>query len=116
MRWPEAIVIAAALSGCTPSKPSDRSFDPVAWRSAQLDDSTRGEMVDDLLATKRLAGLTQAEVIDLLGPPTEATNFDRWNLVYPLGPCRDCRFPIDPSWLVIRLTDGRVVESRTIEG
>jgi hypothetical protein len=49
---------------------SRRSFDAAAWRADS--DGGRGvrqRMVDDLLSSGRLDGLTRAQVLDLLGPP-----------------------------------------------
>jgi hypothetical protein len=87
-----------------------RRFDAVAWRGVQrTDDETRLQMVDALLRSGRLNGLTRPQVVALLGPPDSGDYFrDRDNLVYWLGPERGI-MRIDSEWLVIRVgPDGRV--------
>ncbi len=110
------MIAALAVAGCNPPTVNEQSFDPAAWQAAQPDQSTRAEMAADLVRSERLIGLTRAEVIALLGPPTATANFEPWDLAYALGPCLDCYMPIDPAWLVIRLTDDRASEARIIEG
>lgn len=73
-------------------------------------------MAEDLVRSKRLIGLSEAQITALLGPSTGTPGFDSWDIVYALGPCRDCYMPIDPAWLAIRLNDDRATEVRIIEG
>lgn len=99
--------------------PVARSFDAAAWRSAdpqkESDREIRGSMVDDLIAKKLLDGLTESEVVDLLGPPFPKSRYTNagidggnWQMAYHLGPTRD--LPIDEEFLMIRLNDdGKVV-------
>ena len=69
-------------------------------------DSVQGKvyMVDDLLNDYSLNGMTKAEVISLLGAPSETEYFKRNNnMVYYLGNER-IHSRIDSEWLVINLT------------
>ena len=67
-------------------------------------------MVEWLVRSGRLDGLTRPQLLALLGPPSGAGYFTDWDLVYWLGPERGW-FGIDSEWLVIRLgPDGRVAE------
>jgi hypothetical protein len=80
-------------------------FDPTVWRDKSLDGEalwpTRLRMADDLIADKRLDGLTRVQVESLLGPGDRADKWQGWHLVYHLGPERGM-IRIDSEWLVIR--------------
>ena len=96
-----------------------REFDPGAWRDQSVEaDSlwpTRLRMVDDLIAGKRLDGLTRPEIGSMLGPEDRTGKFQDWNLVYYLGPERRGLFRIDSEWLVIRFSpSGLVAEYRIV--
>jgi hypothetical protein len=71
-------------------------------------------MVDDLIASGRLDGLTRAEVVALLGEPLPRGSFPAGamytDMHYYLGPERGL-FPIDSEWLFIDLDAEGVVES-----
>ena len=115
MRFGAALIACAVLGGVSGGMTSvDKAFDAAAWRAAGREDSTRTGMVDDLVRSGRLRGLTEAEVTALLGPPPEVSYFHEWDMVYLLGPCR-CLFPIDNEWLVIRLDEGRVSQARVVQ-
>jgi hypothetical protein len=90
-----------------------RSFDAELWRkSTRYADTARVEMVDSLIWSGRLDGLTRSEVEELLGPPGTAGYFRDWDMVYRLGDERGL-FPVDSEWLVIRIgSGGRVSEYR----
>jgi hypothetical protein len=95
------------------------AFDPAGWRDRSLDaDSlwpTRLRMVDDLIAKKRLDGLTRREVESLLGSGDRTDKWKDWHLVYHLGPERRGLFRIDSEWLVIRFDQSdRVMEYRIV--
>ncbi len=63
--------------------------------------SERVYIVDDLLSTYNLKGMTKSEVITLLGPPTDTEYFkNEKNIVYYLGDERGI-ISIDSEWLVI---------------
>jgi hypothetical protein len=85
------------------------SFDAETWRAkhaAPFSDRTRLRMVEDLRRSGRLDGLTRAQVLDLLGPPSGGASSDvlRWTL----GPDG---IGIDSLLLVIRLRANDTVES-----
>ena len=68
-------------------------------------------MVDDLLTDYSLSGMTRAEVISLLGTPTETEYFKSdQNMVYYLGNERGF-IPIDSEWLVIDFDDNERVHT-----
>jgi len=69
---------------------------------------TRYRIADHLASSGRLIGMTQSEVIDLLGPPTDTDKFRDHSLVYVLGPERGF-VGIDYEWLLVDTgPDGRV--------
>ena len=88
-------------------------FDSRSWieNGGQNSDwPARLRMVDDLLETHELQGLSRAELESLLGPADETGYFRKWDLVYWLGPERGW-IRIDSEWLVLRLDGkGRVSE------
>jgi hypothetical protein len=94
------------------------AFDPAGWRDRSLDADplwpTRLRMVDDLIAKKRLDGLTRREVEALLGPGDRTDKWQDWHLVYHVGPERGL-VRIDSEWLVVRLDPSdRVAEYRIV--
>jgi len=96
-------VLVCACSGEGPTRP----FDATAWRSADLATRVRAEMTDDLFEKHPLRGLSKAEVVSLLGQPTETDKYPRADMVYVLGP--DAGYGIDHAWLLIQLDGaGRV--------
>src|ERR1700679_1368054 len=63
-----------------------RKFDAALWKADVWNKTTKRYpydglwpprlcMVDDLMASKRLPGMTKSEVVDLLGPPDHKTDF-----------------------------------------
>ena len=88
-----------------------RPFDAEMWRRPEAPYSNvRLSMVEWLVRSGRLDGLTRPQLLALLGPPTETGHFTDWDLVYLLGPERGL-LGIDSEWLVIRLgPDGRVAD------
>ena len=107
------LVLVVAVVGCAfqlrylPIRP----FDAETWRQPQAPDSTvRLSMIEWLVRSGRLDGLTRPQVVALLGPPTDSGYFEGRDLVYLLGPERGL-FGIDSEWLVIDVgPDGRVAE------
>ena len=67
-------------------------------------------MVDSLLKDYRLAEMSEAEVIALLGSQDDASYFRGWDLRYWMGAQHDLLPSVDSEWLVIRFKDGRVAE------
>jgi hypothetical protein len=89
-------------------------FDSAAWKDlAQVcsDNPVRLRMVDDLLRSHHLVGMSRAEIDDLLGPSTQTGHFGNYDYVYWLGPERSF-FSVDSEWLVIKLQDGTVVDAK----
>ena len=109
-----AIVVAGGI-GFWMYRTSNRSFDADAWaRREQAHDHVAEEIADGLLAKTTLRGMARAEVIRMLGMPTETSKFKEWDFVYWLGPERGF-MSIDSEWLVIRLgPDGRVADYRIV--
>jgi hypothetical protein len=97
-----------------------QAFDPVVWHDeAQARTGVRSAMADRLIVRGTLLGKTRAEVLELLGEPTEerrSPGARERDLVYELGPER--RFiSIDSEFLLIHLDqDGRVVECTIVTG
>jgi hypothetical protein len=86
-----------------------RMFDSALWKGGE-DEGVRLSMIDAMLLTHELRGLSRGEVDALLGPPTDTDYFSSWDLVYWLGPERGF-LGIDSEWLVIRFgKDDRVFE------
>jgi hypothetical protein len=92
-----------------------RPFDAVQWRQVQsADNHVRLRMVEWLVRSGKLDGLTRSQVLELLGPPDGGPYFREWDLVWWLGPERGF-MSIDSEWLVIRIgSDGRVAEYRVV--
>lgn len=68
----------------------------------------RVDMVDDLLSKYELVGMTQEEVISLLGKSTDTEYFKTENnMVYYLGPERGL-ISIDSEWLVMEMQDNHI--------
>jgi outer membrane protein assembly factor BamE (lipoprotein component of BamABCDE complex) len=61
---------------------------------------TRYRVADRLTSSGRLNGMTQTEVVALLGAPTDTDKFKDHRLVYVLGPERGF-ISIDYEWLAI---------------
>lgn len=96
-----------------------RAFDADLWAGREQSETPedfrwplRLCMVDDLLSKGYLDGLTQTQVLDLLGPPEDkgfpygAVNCD---IHYELGPERSW-IPMDKEWLFITFNEEDVVD------
>jgi hypothetical protein len=69
---------------------------------------TRYRIADRMTSSGRLEGMTRAEVIALLGEPTDTEKFKERGLIYVLGPERGF-IRIDYEWLAIDFdSSGRV--------
>ena len=89
-------------------------FNARLWNNAtevQIDDGVLRRMARDLVVSDRLIGLTEPEVVSLLGPAIpDPLYFGEADLVYWTGPDGSL-FDIDSSWLVVQLGgDEAVVE------
>jgi len=89
---------------------SSISFHSQVWKRAEnTNDPARIFMVDDLLASHQLVGMSRADVDTLLGMPPKTPFFSSYQYVYWLGPERSF-IPIDSEWLGIKFDKDRVVE------
>ncbi|HEX2594531.1 MAG TPA: hypothetical protein VHL34_23715 [Rhizomicrobium sp.] len=121
MAWLIGLAIALMLSAGAVAVGYDfgylpvRPFNATVWRQADgSSDPVRLSMVDWLIGSGQLNGLTHAEVLNLLGPPYRGGYFRNWPLVYWLGPERGF-MGIDSEWLAIRFdSNGRVSECRIL--
>lgn len=91
------ILLCLALIGCSPSA----RFDQENWKNADLTGRVRAEMLDDFLDRYPLKGMTEAQVMKLLGEPTQTNKWDA-DMVYVLGN-DGSYFAIDNEWLLINL-------------
>jgi hypothetical protein len=85
-------------------------FDRAVWNAEakDIDDFRRHRMADWLLKQRRLVGMSRAEIVSMLGDPTETSHFREYELVYVLGNERGW-MSIDSEWLLMRLdSSGRV--------
>lgn len=96
-----------------------KKFDEKEWKNNEIAEHNRMWpprliMVDDLIASKKLDGLSKKEVIDILGEPGKHGYFSQFDLVYRLGPERGF-IRIDSEWLAISLDNNdRVNEYRLV--
>ena len=70
----------------------------------------RGCMVDDLLDTHELRGMTRAQVVALIGEPDSTRDFPEYDLVYWLGPQRGL-IGTDSEYLAMKLDKAKRVLS-----
>jgi hypothetical protein len=93
------------------------AFDSQQWKAPQAADPLwpdRLRMVDDLITTVPLVGLSKDRVTELLGEGDKTNYWNDWDAVYWLGPERGL-FRIDSEWLVFRFSpDDRVTEYRIV--
>lgn len=92
--------------------PKPMDFESTLWKTTPAThnyQSIRLRMVDNLLKTHPLVGLSRAEVEKLLGPADQTTYFHEFDMVYMLGLERGMMIAIDSEWLIIKLdSSGRV--------
>lgn len=88
------------------------------WRHGQEEWNDRWHrrhrMVDWMLLTGSLIGLTKDEVVAKLGEPPPTDYFHEWSMVYMLGSERGFA-SIDSEWLVLRIDEtGHVTDARIV--
>jgi hypothetical protein len=119
---PYLAIIASLLgSPLFEERSHEQPFDDVAWRNQDERNDLmwppRLCMVDDLIASGRLDGLTRDAVVSLLGEPLPRGSFPagavHTDMHYYLGPERGL-FRIDSEWLFIDFDDQGVVERYSI--
>ncbi len=95
----------AFMTGYLPFK----LFNSQQWKQAERSgDDARLRMIEPLMNSGRLDGLTRSEVVSLLGPPDDTNYFRDYDFVYWLGPERGL-LSLDSEWLVIRFGASSVV-------
>jgi len=116
------VVLALAGSlgslGCpSTTEPTLSAFDSKTWKDleqANREPYPRRAMADHLLQQRTLHGKSRAEVLDLLGEPSDTEHFAEYDAVYWLGPQRSM-VAIDSEWLVIRFGESeRVTEAKLV--
>lgn len=100
-------------------------FDPLMWKSAAMDSGKRYEMVDSLLDSRQLLGLSDLRVKQILGEPS-ALNFTEQGdkvMTYYLSRQRNYPassflfpyfFPNHEIWMLSLLLTNRNVESAKV--
>ena len=117
-KWAVAVALALILwigSAFITGRLPFEFFDSQRWKLVERsDDYSRLRMIEPLIMSGRLDGVTQPEVIALLGPSDDTNYFKEWDFVYWLGPERSF-MSLDSEWLVIKIgPTGRVVEYRVV--
>ncbi len=94
---------------------SRTAFDSTSWKAENRRgaDGVRVRMVDDLLRTHKLVGMSRDQLEELLGVPPASEYFREYDYVYWLGPERGL-FSIDSEWLVVRCGQGVVVSAQVV--
>ena len=96
-----AVPVLALTVAVLAQRLPDDDFNAAEWRAVERsDDFTRLEMVDSLIWSGQLDGMTRSEVVLLLGPDCECAYFSDWDLVYWLGPERSFLPGLDSEWLI----------------
>ncbi len=68
-------------------------------------------MIDDMINTKIIDGLSKQEIIELLGEPLDNVGYFKqlnYDMIYNLGMERN-PLGVDNEWLLIWLDDGQIV-------
>jgi hypothetical protein len=116
LRWALALLAALVCSWLVLFV-APLPFAAPLWRvgESHLGDTLklRHRMADMFLLSHRLVGLSQGQVVSLLGEPPEAEYFRGWDMVYRLGTERSL-IAIDSEWLVIKLDSKRNVANVAI--
>jgi hypothetical protein len=97
-------------------RPPSIQFESAKWKNKSLEESghpIRIQMIDDLMKSRVLDGMSKAQVLHLLGEADNEGYFKDWDMVYWLGPERS-PISIDSEWLVIRFdSEEKVLEYKT---
>jgi hypothetical protein len=116
-----ALAATALILGLYAFDHRDKPFSREAWvegnpeRADTGDTGARGAMLDDLLATHHLVGMSQRDIEALLGPPGNYTDSDPRQLVYPVTMSWDVIDPSSGSNLDLDLDSHQVVTSYRVE-
>lgn len=99
------VIVAIAMNPATSSYVNQTEFNSEKWKTwVQAEDTMtlRWDMMDDLTDNYELEGMTEVEVIDLLGEPSYISNKE-WT--YDLGMAR---YGIDTGTLELKFDGGKV--------
>ena len=110
------VVAVAAIWHHIVTRPTP--FDAGIWRTGEnvhwRDEAPRLRMADGLVERRALLGKTRAEIVEMLGAPTETAKFSSYGLVYWLGLERGF-MSIDSEWLVVGFdANGRAAEAMIV--
>jgi len=106
-------IMAFVLFGCNDITKSEK-FDQEVWKEhTEVDGPDRDLMAEDLLKTHKLVGLTNKQMLQLLGSPS---NFDdTTKIYYELATEYDMIDPVSGKNLVIQFNKDSVIISAKIE-
>ena len=113
-------LVTLMLAWTNGSLSARQAFDAAGWRQAgagwhEWQPSQRKTMVDDLLESRGLIGMGEAEVVELLGPGRVTRRGEQLRMTYPLGPLSFSLGVEDTQYLGIEL-DGGVVHRAYVFG
>ena len=83
-------------------------FDSNVWKNAPAEfslESTRLRMVDNFLDEHDVVGMSQDQIVQLLGEPDDTLYFNTYEMVYMLGQETDSYFAIDSQWLLFDIDE-----------
>ena len=108
-----SIIVVFAILGCNDISRSEK-FDQKIWKQySEVDGPDRDLMAEDLIKTHRLIGLTNKQMLQLLGSPS---NFgDTTKICYELSQEFDSIDPISGKNLVIQFNKDSVIVKAFIE-
>lgn len=94
-----------------PYRTSWVSFDSTEWKNGEtkFDENIRYRMHKNFLKKYEIVGMTEVDLVQLLGPESRTDKFKNWDLVYWMGP-EPGAFAIDSIWLLFDIEDGKVKE------
>lgn len=107
------LTLAGYLPRNLPTESDLLKFDSDAWKKDESMPlpkdlvTARQKMLEDLVENV-LPDKTKEEIINILGPQTETSNFKGgYDLIYVLGPQRDSVMGLDYEWLLMHFKNGR---------
>jgi len=114
-------LVALMLAWTNGSLSARQPFDAQSWRQAgtgwlEWHPSERKTLVDDLLESGVLIGMSEADVVDLLGPGRATRRGGQMRMTYPLGPLSFSLGAEDTQYLGVELDDGVVQRVYVFEG
>ena len=89
-------------------------FNTAVWKESPAEhslESIRLRMVEDFLDQYDVVGMSESQIIDLLGSSDNTNYFKDYDLVYCLGQETESYFGIDSQWLVFEIDDLNKINS-----